>query len=79
VRSGGYWLPLAAHALLLRCDAGAVLSSALAANYLGHWPCNLWLRIDVCVGVIALRNSWSSAFTPVAGVQSCAVANAVDF
>jgi hypothetical protein len=30
----------------------------------------------VCVGIIALRNSWSFAFTPVAGVQSCAVSNA---
>jgi hypothetical protein len=29
----------------------------------------------VCVGIIALRNSWSFAFTPVAGVQSCVVSN----
>jgi hypothetical protein len=37
---------------------------------------SLWLQIDVFVGIIALRNAWSFAFTPVAGVQSCAVSNA---
>jgi hypothetical protein len=29
----------------------------------------------VCVGIIVLRNSGSFAFTPVAGVRSCAVSN----
>jgi hypothetical protein len=30
----------------------------------------------VSVLSVVLRNSWSFAFTPVAGVQSCAVSNA---
>jgi hypothetical protein len=38
---------LAAHALLLRCDASAMLNSSATANYLGHQPRNLCLRIDV--------------------------------
>jgi hypothetical protein len=52
------------------CAASTVLSSALLAIS-DTSRRNLWLRIDVRVGIIVLRNFWSSAFTPVAGVQSC--------
>jgi hypothetical protein len=49
---------LAARALPLRCAASTVLSSALLAIYLTKIPAAvIRLRIDVCVGIIALRNS----------------------
>jgi hypothetical protein len=48
---------LASRALPLRCAASTMLSSALLAPDWDAGRRNLRLRIDVCVGIIALRNS----------------------
>jgi hypothetical protein len=52
---------LDARALPLCCAASTVLSSALLAIYLTRILAvvvgSLWLRIDVCVGIVVLRNS----------------------
>jgi hypothetical protein len=63
---------------------GSACRSAVILVALGK--CNLWLRISVCVDIIAFDQHVvcryvvcrSFAFTPVAGVQSCAGANVTE-